>query len=38
VIFVDPRAIGMTVLLASFLTLSYLVLYAFMRLEGVEER
>ena len=38
VVFVDPRAIGMTVLLASFLTLSYLVLYAFMRLEGVEER
>jgi uncharacterized membrane protein len=38
VVFVDPRAIGMTVLLSSFLTLSYLVLYAFMRLEGVEER
>jgi len=38
VILVDPRAIGMTVLLSSFLTLSYLVLYAFMRLEGAEER
>ena len=38
VILVDPRAIGMTVLLSSFLTLSYLVLYAFMRLEGVDER
>jgi uncharacterized membrane protein len=33
----DPRAIGMTVLLAGFLTTSYLVLYALMRLEGVEE-
>lgn len=37
-ILADPRAIAMTVLLSSFLTLSYLVLYAFMRLEGVEER
>jgi uncharacterized membrane protein len=34
----DPRAIGMTVLLAGFLTSSYLVLYALMRLEGVESR
>jgi uncharacterized membrane protein len=33
----DPRAIGMTVLLASFLTLSYLVVYAFMRLDLVDE-
>ena len=33
-----PRAIGMTVLLAGFLTSSYLVLYALMRLEGVEGR
>ena len=30
----DPIAIGMTVLLASFLTLSYLVVYAFMRLDA----
>lgn len=30
----DPRALGMTVLLTGFLTSSYLVLYAFMRLEG----
>ncbi len=30
----DPIAIGMTVLLAGFLTLSYLVLYAFMRLDA----
>lgn len=37
-ILADPRAIGMTVLLSSFLTLSYLVLYAFMRLDGVAER
>ncbi len=37
-IVVDPRAIGMTVLLSGFLTLSYLVVYAFMRLEVVEER
>jgi uncharacterized membrane protein len=36
-VFVDPRAIGMTVLLSGFLTLSYLVVYAFMRLEAVEE-
>ena len=35
---VDPRAIGMTVLLSGFLTLSYLVVYAFMRFEVVEER
>ena len=35
-VLVDPRAIGMTVLLAGFLTSSYLVLYALMRLEGVE--
>ncbi|NUT56513.1 MAG: DUF1361 domain-containing protein [Thermoleophilia bacterium] len=34
----SPRAIGMTVLLAGFLTSSYLVLYALMRLEGVEGR
>jgi uncharacterized membrane protein len=34
VVLVDPRAIGMTVLLSGFLTSSYLVLYAFMRLEG----
>lgn len=34
----DPRALAMTALLASFLTLSYLVLYAFMRLEGAESR
>lgn len=32
----DPRALGMTVLLTGFLTSSYLVLYAFMRLEGDE--
>lgn len=32
----DPRALGMTVLLTGFLTSSYLVLYAFMRLEGEE--
>jgi uncharacterized membrane protein len=38
VVFVDPRAIGMTVLLAGFLTSSYLVLYALMRLEGVDRR
>jgi uncharacterized membrane protein len=38
VVLVDPRAIGMTVLLSGFLTSSYLVLYAFMRLEGAEER
>jgi uncharacterized membrane protein len=37
-VLVDPRAIGMTVLLSGFLTSSYLVLYAFMRLEGAEER
>ena len=30
----DPIAIGMTVLLASFLTLSYLVVYAFMRFDA----
>jgi hypothetical protein len=35
---VDPRAIGMTVLLSGFLTLSYLAVYAFMRFEVVEER
>jgi uncharacterized membrane protein len=35
-VLVDPRAIGMTVLLAGFLTSSYLVLYAVMRLEGAE--
>ena len=35
---IDPRAIGMTVLLSGFLTLSYLVVYAFMRFEVVEER
>jgi uncharacterized membrane protein len=35
---VDPRAIAMTVLLTGFLTLSYLVVYAFMRFEVVEER
>jgi hypothetical protein len=34
----DPRAIGMTVLLSGFLTLSYLVVYAFMRFEVLEER
>jgi uncharacterized membrane protein len=32
-ILVDPRAIAMTVLLSGFLTLSYLVIYAFMRFE-----
>ena len=37
-VLVDPRAIGMTVLLAGFLTSSYLVLYALMRLEGIERR
>ena len=37
-IYTSPRAIGMTVLLAGFLTSSYLVLYALMRLEGVEGR
>jgi len=37
-VLVDPRAIGMTVLLSGFLTSSYLVLYAFMRLEGAEKR
>ena len=35
-VLVDPRAIGMTVLLAGFLTSSYLVLYALMQLEGIE--
>jgi uncharacterized membrane protein len=35
---VDPRAIAMTVLLSGFLTLSYLVVYAFMRFEVIEER
>jgi uncharacterized membrane protein len=35
-VLVDPRAIGMTVLLAAFLTSSYLVVYALMRLEGIE--
>ncbi len=34
----DPRAIGMTVLLSGFLTLSYLVVYAVLRFEVVEER
>jgi uncharacterized membrane protein len=34
----EPRAIAMTVLLSAFLTLSYLVMYAFMHLEVVEER
>lgn len=34
----DPRAVGMTVLLAGFLTSSYLVLYALMRFEGMSER
>jgi uncharacterized membrane protein len=33
-VFVDPRAIGMTVLLSGFLTLSYLVVYAFMRFDS----
>ena len=37
-IVVDPRAVGMTVLLSGFLTLSYLVVYSFMRLEVIEER
>jgi uncharacterized membrane protein len=37
-VLVDPRAIGMTVLLAGFLTSSYLVLYALMQLEGIERR
>ena len=37
-IVVDPRAIAMTGLLATFLTLSYLVVYAFMRFEVLEER
>lgn len=37
-IVVDPRAIAMTVLLSGFLTLSYLVVYSFMRLEVIEER
>jgi uncharacterized membrane protein len=32
-ILVDPRAIAMTVLLSGFLTVSYLVIYAFIRLE-----
>jgi uncharacterized membrane protein len=36
-VLVDPRAIGMTVLLSGFLTLSYLVVYAFMRFEVLEE-
>jgi uncharacterized membrane protein len=35
---VEPRAIAMTVLLSGFLTASYLVVYAFMRFEVVEER
>ena len=35
---VDPRAIGMTVLLSGFLTLSYLVVYAVLHFEVVEER
>ena len=30
---VEPRAIAMTILLSGFLTLSYLVVYAFMRFE-----
>ena len=34
----EPRAIAMTVLLSGFLTASYLVVYAFMRFEVVEER
>jgi uncharacterized membrane protein len=37
-VLVDPRAIGMTVLLAGFLTSSYLVLYALLRLEGADQR
>ena len=32
-ILVDPRAVAMTILLSGFLTLSYLVVYAFMRLD-----
>ena len=32
-VLVDPRAIAMTILLSGFLTLSYLVVYAFMRLD-----
>ena len=36
-IVVDPRAIAMTILLSGFLTTSYLVVYAFMRFEVVEE-
>jgi len=32
-ILVDPRALAMTILLSGFLTLSYLVLYTFMRLD-----
>jgi uncharacterized membrane protein len=35
---VEPRAIAMTILLSGFLTASYLVVYAFMRFEVVEER
>jgi uncharacterized membrane protein len=34
---VEPRAIAMTILLSGFLTLSYLAVYAFMRLEVVDE-
>jgi uncharacterized membrane protein len=37
-ILADPRALAMTVLLSGFLTLSYLVLYAFMRFDLSEER
>ena len=33
VVLVDPRALAMTILLSGFLTLSYLVLYAFMTLD-----
>ena len=32
-VLVDPRALAMTILLSGFLTLSYLVVYAFMRLD-----
>ena len=32
-VLVEPRAIAMTILLSGFLTLSYLVLYALMRLD-----
>ena len=33
----DPRAIAMTILLTGFLTLSYVVVYAFARLDAVEQ-